>query len=197
MPCLVWDLHQLACVLSYLKAQLFPIQPEKSFADWVTNRFGSKLFHIFFKTYTEKVWGMPCSEISADWAAQRIKGLSLFKAVVNALVPRNGKSGTVVKTLIDQFEYPRLGPGMMWEKTRDDLLRQRAKLRMGEEVVRIQHDSGRVFPSPQKTWKGGSKPTRRMRSSLRCLCATASWRLILLCHPLHVKLPSASSIAIS
>jgi protoporphyrinogen oxidase len=134
-----------ACVMSYLKAQLFPIRPEKSFADWVTNRFGSQLFHIFFKTYTEKVWGMPCSEISADWAAQRIKGLSLFKAVRNALFPRTGKSVTVVKTLIDQFEYPRLGPGMMWEKTRDDLLKQGATLRMGEEVVRIQQAASRVL----------------------------------------------------
>ncbi|MCI0718653.1 MAG: NAD(P)/FAD-dependent oxidoreductase [Acidobacteria bacterium] len=143
-----------ACVLSYLKAQLFPIQPEKSFADWVTNRFGSKLFHIFFKTYTEKVWGMPCSEISADWAAQRIKGLSLFKAVLNALFPRRESSGTVVKTLIDQFQYPRLGPGMMWEKTRDDLLRQGARIRMGEEVARIQHASGRVLSITTRNREG-------------------------------------------
>jgi protoporphyrinogen oxidase len=143
-----------ACVLSYLKAQLLPIEPEKSFADWVTNRFGSKLFRIFFKTYTEKVWGMPCSEISADWAAQRIKGLSLFKAVLNAVFPRRGNSETVVKTLIDEFRYPRLGPGMMWEKTRDDLLRQGANLRMGEEVVRIQHHSGRVVSITTKGREG-------------------------------------------
>ena len=145
----------VACVLSYLKAQLFPIRPEKSFADWVTNRFGSKLFRIFFKTYTEKVWGMPCSEISADWAAQRIKGLSLFKAVLNASF-LGREIGSSRETMIDQFQYPRLGPGMMWEKTRDDLLRQGAKLRMGEEVVRIQHDSGRVLRSPRKAGKGGS-----------------------------------------
>ena len=147
-----------ACVMSYLKAQVFPIQPEKSFADWVTNRFGSKLFQIFFKTYTEKVWGMPCSEISADWAAQRIKGLSLLKAVLNAVLPRRGGSDTVVKTLIDQFEYPRFGPGMMWEKTRDDLLKQGARLQMGEDVVCIRHDSSRVH-SISTTDRDGRRQT--------------------------------------
>jgi protoporphyrinogen oxidase len=143
-----------ACVMSYLKAQVFPVQPEKSFADWVTNRFGSKLFQIFFKTYTEKVWGMPCSEISADWAAQRIKGLSLLKAVLNAVLPRRGGSDTVVKTLIDQFEYPRFGPGMMWEKTRDDLLKQGARLQMGEDVVCIEHASSRVHSITTKDREG-------------------------------------------
>jgi protoporphyrinogen oxidase len=142
-----------ACVLSYLKAQLFPIRPEKSFADWVTNRFGARLFNIFFKTYTEKVWGMPCSEISADWAAQRIKGLSLSKAVLNALLPAR-KSAGVVKTLIDQFQYPRLGPGMMWEKTRDDLLKLGAQIQMGEEVARIQHDSNQVLSITTRTRDG-------------------------------------------
>jgi protoporphyrinogen oxidase len=127
----------IACMLSYAKAQLFPIKPEKSFADWVTNRFGSKLFNIFFKTYTEKVWGMPCNEISADWAAQRIKGLSLWKAIWNALIPQTRDKSNVVKTLIDTFEYPRLGPGMMWEKTRDDIQAAGGSVAMGEQVVAI------------------------------------------------------------
>jgi protoporphyrinogen oxidase len=133
------------CLLSYIHSRLFPIQPEKSFADWVTNRFGQRLFRIFFKTYTEKVWGMPCDQISADWAAQRIKGLSLTRAVLNALFPPRKEGKEVVKTLIDSFQYPRLGPGMMWEKTRDDLIRQGAQIRMGEEVVSIQHQQGRVM----------------------------------------------------
>ncbi len=132
------------CLLSYFHSRLFPIQPESSFADWVTNRFGQKLFHIFFKTYTEKVWGMPCDQISADWAAQRIKGLSLSKAVLNALLPPKKKGKDVAKTLIDSFQYPRLGPGMMWEKTRDDLIRQGVRIRMGEGVVSIKHQRGRV-----------------------------------------------------
>src|SRR5690606_11135460 len=104
---------------SYLKARIRPTRPERSFEDWVVNRFGRLLFEIFFKTYTEKVRGMPTSAISADWAAQRIKGLSLWQAVWNALTagirPRRGADGAVIKTLIDQFQYPRLGPGQMWE----------------------------------------------------------------------------------
>ena len=105
------------CVLSYIKARLFPIRSPKSFEDWVTNQFGARLFRIFFKTYTEKVWGMSCKEISADWAAQRIQGLSLAAAVRNGLLPKRGgpDQSRLVKTLIGSFRYPRLGPGMMWE----------------------------------------------------------------------------------
>jgi protoporphyrinogen oxidase len=135
------------CMLSYLQARIFPIRPEKSFADWVTNRFGKKLFTIFFKTYTEKVWGMPCDQISADWAAQRIKGLSLLKAVWHALAPqrkKNAGDGTVVKTLIDTFEYPRLGPGMMWEKTAADIRAAGSSVHMGVEAESLLHDGSRV-----------------------------------------------------
>lgn len=104
------------CVLSYFYYQVFPIKNPKSFEEWVTNKFGDRLYRIFFKTYTEKVWGMACSEISADWAAQRIKGLSLWRAVMDALFKKKPKpGGEVVKTLINEFHYPRLGPGMMWE----------------------------------------------------------------------------------
>ncbi len=103
-----------ACVVSYALAQLFPNRNEKTFEDWVTNRFGRRLYQIFFKTYTEKVWGIPCTEIGADWAAQRIAGLSLFQVVKNALFGQRG-DGNEIKTLIDKFRYPRLGPGQMWE----------------------------------------------------------------------------------
>jgi protoporphyrinogen oxidase len=105
------------CVLSFVAARMHATKNPKSFEDWVVNQFGRRLFEIFFKTYTEKVWGMSCKEISADWAAQRIKGLSLGSAIKNAMMPKrkaNGR-GQVVKTLIDTFRYPRLGPGMMWE----------------------------------------------------------------------------------
>ncbi|GAB4239613.1 MAG: NAD(P)/FAD-dependent oxidoreductase [Candidatus Methylacidiphilales bacterium] len=132
------------CVLSYIQARLFPIRPERSFADWVSNRFGQRLFRIFFKTYTEKVWGMPCDQISADWAAQRIKGLSLSTAILNALFPKKNKGTALVKTLIDSFEYPRLGPGMMWEKTAADLQAAGHSLRMGHEVIQLEHDGNRV-----------------------------------------------------
>jgi protoporphyrinogen oxidase len=152
----VWT--SFLCMLSYLRARLFPIRPETSFADWVTNRFGSRLFHIFFKTYTEKVWGMPCSEISADWAAQRIKGLSLLKAVLSALLPkRKGKDGQVVKTLIDAFDYPRLGPGMMWEKTRDDIRALGHEIAMGREVVSLRHAQGRITAVVARTGEGGEE----------------------------------------
>ncbi|MDR1190660.1 MAG: NAD(P)/FAD-dependent oxidoreductase, partial [Verrucomicrobiales bacterium] len=138
----VWTSY--LCVLSYLNIRLRPLPVEKSFQDWVTNRFGRKLFAIFFKTYTEKVWGRPCDTISADWAAQRIKGLSLVSAVRHALFPPKPKNGDVVKTLIEEFQYPRLGPGMMWERTRDDLLADGQRVEMGVTVSGIEHDGARV-----------------------------------------------------
>ena len=110
-----------ACMLSFAYAKLVPLENPGNFHEWVRNQFGEKLFSIFFKTYTEKVWGMSCDEISADWAAQRIKGLDLGVAVMGALkkalLPaRKARAGEpVVKSLIESFQYPRQGPGMMWE----------------------------------------------------------------------------------
>jgi len=105
------------CLASYLKAKITPVPDPANFEDWVSNHFGRRLYRIFFKTYTEKVWGMSCREISADWAAQRIKGLSLATAILNAFGQKQspGKGQDVIKTLIDSFRYPRKGPGMMWE----------------------------------------------------------------------------------
>ena len=95
-----------------LWSHLRPIRPEVSLEDWVSNRFGRRLYRIFFKTYTEKVWGIPCHTISAQWAAQRIKGLSLWTAVTSMLFGRFKRSGSgQIKTLIEEFEYPRYGPG--------------------------------------------------------------------------------------
>ena len=116
------------CMLSYAKAKVFPNKDVRSFEDWTSNQFGKKLYSIFFKTYTEKVWGMPCDEMSADWAAQRIKGLSLWSAVVDGvkrslgLNKLNDGSGKQAKTLLETFRYPRLGPGMMWEAARDKVV---------------------------------------------------------------------------
>ena len=110
----------MRCMASYGRSRLFPQKPEDDFATWVTNRFGRRLFEIFFETYTEKVWGIPCREIHAEWAAQRIKGLSLSTAIKNALFGERARNKQdVVKTLIDEFLYPRLGPGMMWERTHE------------------------------------------------------------------------------
>ena len=137
-------LETTRCVLSYLVAQVFPRKPVRSFEDWVINRFGHRLFSIFFKTYTEKVWGMPCSQISADWAAQRIKNLNLFNAALNALGWKSAKDDGVIKTLIDEFRYPRLGPGMMWERVAQNLTDSGADLKMGERVQKINWEPGRV-----------------------------------------------------
>ena len=134
----------ITCVLSYAWARLFPRRPEGSFEDWVTNRFGRRLFSIFFKTYTEKVWGIPTSELSADWAAQRIKGLSLSKAVLNAFRGGQPNAAPTIKTLIDTFDYPRLGPGQMWEKAASDLRALGGRLEMGRRVTRIIRDGDRV-----------------------------------------------------
>ncbi|MCY3986115.1 MAG: FAD-dependent oxidoreductase, partial [Candidatus Dadabacteria bacterium] len=102
---------------------------------------GRRLFSIFFKSYTEKVWGMKCSEISADWAAQRIKGLSLLSALKNAFFPgKPSLGGEVIKTLIDSFHYPRKGPGMMWEKAGSEISRYGGNIRMGHRVTGLYRD---------------------------------------------------------
>jgi len=138
-----------ACMLSYAYARTTPIAAPKSFHDWVRNQFGEKLFQIFFKTYTEKVWGMSCDEISADWAAQRIKGLDLRVAVMNALkrsLGRNRKpaaGGDVVKTLIETFQYPRRGPGMMWEAAAAKVRERGGRILMGRELTGLSYDAAR------------------------------------------------------
>jgi protoporphyrinogen oxidase len=130
-------LNSLLCVLSWLKARLFPVKNPNNFEDWVTNQFGKRLFNTFFKSYTEKVWGMSCKEISADWAAQRIKGLSLGSAIKNALFPKKQPkdSSKVIKTLINCFKYPRKGPGMMWEACAEKTKQLGGRIEMGCKVV--------------------------------------------------------------
>ena len=131
--------------LSYAKAQLRSHHDETTFEQWVSNRFGQRLYEIFFKTYTEKVWGIPCAEISADWAAQRIKNLSLSEAVRNALWgAAQSKDGQVITTLIDEFLYPRFGPGMMWEACEKLLARQGNETQYGVQIERILHHDGQV-----------------------------------------------------
>ena len=133
------------CMASFAKARLSPTPNPRTFQDWVVNQFGERLFQIFFKTYTEKVWGMKCTEISADWAAQRIKGLSLGSAIKHAILPkRKPKDRTqVVKTLIDTFRYPRLGPGMMWEACTEKIRQQGGQVLMGRTVTGCRFDSAR------------------------------------------------------
>ncbi|QZD86954.1 NAD(P)/FAD-dependent oxidoreductase [Qipengyuania psychrotolerans] len=139
-------LRSTACMLSYLRYKLFPIKEVKSFEDWTTNQFGKRLYSIFFKTYTEKVWGMPCDEMSADWAAQRIKGLSLWSAVIDGLkrslgLNKRPNDGMATKTLLETFRYPRLGPGMMWDAARDKVLASgRGQLFMGHALSQLASD---------------------------------------------------------
>lgn len=127
-------------VLSYLKAHVFPADSEDFLEGYVINRFGRELYEIFFKEYTEKVWGLPCSEIRSEWAAQRIKGLSLSAAVLDAL----GLNRRNVKSLIDRFYYPRLGPGMLWEKVQQRIDNGGGRVHLNSKVVKIHHDHTRV-----------------------------------------------------
>jgi len=124
---------------SYIKWKMFPYNEEKTFEQWVTDRFGRRLYNIFFKSYTEKVWGTPCSEIKADWAAQRIKGLSLKTAVVNALFHTNG-----VKSLINEFHYPALGPGMMWETFQKKIHEAGGKVKINCDVIEINCEENKI-----------------------------------------------------
>jgi len=135
-------IKSVLCVVSWLKARIFPVRNPRNFEEWVSNQFGKRLFKTFFKSYTEKVWGMSCREISADWAAQRIKGLSLGSAIKNALLPQryNGDRTKVIKTLINSFRYPRRGPGMMWEACAEKTKAMGGKIEMGCKVTRCSYD---------------------------------------------------------
>lgn len=134
-------IESVRCVLAYLKVRAFPIRQVRSFEDWVVNNFGRRLFQIFFKTYTEKVWGIPCNEISAEWAAQRIKGLNLFQAVLNAVKNSLGKKGDdtgKIKTLLSSFLYPKYGPGQMWETVAEKVTAQGGKILMAHQPIKIE-----------------------------------------------------------
>lgn len=126
---------------SYLRAKLRPLPVEEYFDHYIINRFGRRLYEIFFRTYTEKVWGIPCSQIRADWAAQRIKGLSLSQAVKGAFL---GNRDGGIKSLIEEFQYPRLGPGMLWERLEEKLNESENPVHLGREVREIRHENGRI-----------------------------------------------------
>ena len=134
------------CVMSYAYKKAFPNENPENFREWVSNQFGDRLFSIFFKTYTEKVWGMSCDEISADWAAQRIKGLDLWSAMANALRrsinlnPGAQQGDKVIKTLIESFQYPRKGPGMMWDAAATKIRAQGGTIHMGDKLESLSWD---------------------------------------------------------
>ncbi|KAF0220991.1 MAG: protoporphyrinogen [Geobacteraceae bacterium] len=135
----------LLILASYLRRMIRPIRPEASLADWVTNRFGSRLYEMFFRAYTEKVWGIPCRRIGAQWAAQRIKGLSLKSAVLSMFAPRRALRGEgAIRTLIEEFLYPRRGPGMMWDALCGFIRSHGGTIGFGSRVAALLHDGKRV-----------------------------------------------------
>ncbi|KTT75341.1 NAD(P)/FAD-dependent oxidoreductase [Sphingomonas endophytica] len=184
------------CMASFAKARLWPKRQVRSFEDWTVNAFGRKLYSIFFKTYTEKVWGMPCDRMSADWAAQRIKGLSLWGAVVDGLkrslgLHRRPNDGVgQAKTLLENFRYPRLGPGMMWEAARDRVVERGGQVLMGHSLhqLRLSEATGRWtvtatgavgLVSLNAAHVISSAPMRELASRI---------------HPLPAALPEASNL---
>jgi protoporphyrinogen oxidase len=127
-------------ILSYIRWQLFPYKEEESLEQWVTNRFGQRLFQTFFETYTEKVWGIPCSELKAEWAAQRIKNLSLRSALVSMFLQPQGS----ITSLIEEFDYPRRGPGMMWQTVREKIDQQGGQVHMESDVIGICRENNKI-----------------------------------------------------
>ena len=132
-------IEAIKCVFSYIHVRIFPITEIDNFEKWVASRFGWRLYNIFFKTYTEKVWGVSANLIGADWASQRIKDLTLSKAVLNALLPK--KSDEVITTLIDSFRYPKFGPGMMWESAAKKLEEDGHKIVFDSKVSDILYEN--------------------------------------------------------
>jgi len=130
------------CLFSYLWAAIKPKGTEDTFEDWVSNRFGMRLYTIFFKTYSEKLWGVPATEIRSEFAAQRIKGLSFFAAAKNAIF---GTKGDEIKSLIGEFNYPRYGPGQMWEQMTQDIRDHGGEVRLNAPVTRLRIEGGRVI----------------------------------------------------
>ena len=132
-----WEAFRI--IASYAKWKVRPNREERNLEEWVINRFGGRLYMHFFRSYTEKVWGISCREINADWAEQRIKNLSLTKAVWNAV---SGANDTA--SLIEEFQYPRLGPGMMWEKVTDTIAERGGEVRLQTAVTKIRRTDDRI-----------------------------------------------------
>jgi protoporphyrinogen oxidase len=131
------------CILSYVKSKLFPIKNEVTFESWVTNRFGKRLFSIFFKSYSEKLWGISCKDLDADFAAQRIKKLSLFEAIKVAIFKLGG---TKHKTLVDEFAYPNLGAGAVYNEMEIKLKKMGCKIHFNSPVQSVHQKNSKRLP---------------------------------------------------
>ncbi|HEX6575380.1 MAG TPA: NAD(P)/FAD-dependent oxidoreductase [Gemmatimonadaceae bacterium] len=168
-------LRQTALVIgSYVRARLRPHPVEENFEQWVSNRFGERLYRIFFKTYTEKVWGIPCTEIRAEWAAQRVQGLSLVRAIISAASLQ--KRPARIKSLIERFHYPRLGPGQMWEACAAKVQELGGKVLLGHRVTKLDCHEDSVVSATVATAEGEKKipgkyfiNTMPLRSLIRAL----------------------------
>ncbi|TMM15681.1 MAG: NAD(P)/FAD-dependent oxidoreductase [Actinobacteria bacterium] len=144
------------CVGSYAWARVHPPKDQDNYEGWLVARFGWRLYRTFFKTYTEKVWGIPVSQMPADWAAQRVKGLSLGKAIVNSLTPKRNQKD--ITSLIEEFQYPKFGPGMMWEVCREKVEARGSKIVFGTKVTRIRRQGDRAV-EVEATAAGGGTTT--------------------------------------
>jgi UDP-galactopyranose mutase len=134
-------LEAIRCVASYVMARIRPPKDQENYEGWLVARFGWRLYRTFFKTYTEKVWGFPVHEMPADWAAQRVKNLSLSSAVINALLPKRNQKD--ITTLIEEFEYPRTGPGLMWETAASKVVAQGGEIIMETKVDTVRWEPGK------------------------------------------------------
>ena len=130
------------CMFSYIWIRIHPPKDLTTFEGWTASRFGWRLYRMFFKTYTEKVWGVPATEIQADWAAQRIKNLSFISAVVNAILPKRNQKD--ITSLIEEFQYPKLGPGMMWERCAELVEKDGNQVLLNAPVTAVHHEDGRA-----------------------------------------------------
>jgi protoporphyrinogen oxidase len=199
----LWNLgliRSTLCMASFARARLFPNRDIRSFRDWTVNAFGHRLFSIFFKTYTEKVWGMGCDEISADWAAQRIKGLSLWGAVIDGLkrslgLNKRPNDGMETKTLLETFRYPRLGPGMMWEKACDLVLAGGNRVLMAHGLKQIAEDQGQIAGNGGRWRVAADGPEGEVIINAAHVISSAPMReLAARIHPLPATLPQAQDL---
>ena len=136
----LWE--AILCGFSYVWARIRPPKDQSNYENWLVARFGWRLYRTFFKTYTEKVWGVAVSEMPADWAAQRIKNLDLGKAVINAILPKRNQKE--ITSLIEEFQYPKYGPGMMWEVCAEKMVAAGGILHMQSQVTQIHVADGRA-----------------------------------------------------
>src|SRR5688572_8265170 len=168
----VWNAIRI--VWSYLDALLYPSQAEENFEQWVSHRFGRRLYEIFFKTYTEKVWGIPCTEIRAEWAAQRIQSLSLARAIMSAAALN--RRSTKIKSLINEFRYPRLGPGQMWEAARDRIVALGNRVLTNHHVSAIEYQTDPVTGLRRATAVRAATPAGERRFAANHIITTMPLR---------------------